>query len=67
MGENTALLSDRGLTGTSQHVSMSGLGGKKCSISVHSVDVVEVGLSSPLLAEVQFLVCVMSALCFSRA
>ena len=51
--ENTALISDCGLTGTSQHVSLSGLGGKECSISVHSVDDDEVGLSPPLLAEAQ--------------
>ena len=30
-----------------------GLGGKGCSRCVHSADVVEVGLSSPLLAEAQ--------------
>ena len=37
--ENTALLSDCGLTGTPLRVSLSGLGGKKCSVCVHSVDV----------------------------
>ena len=42
---NTALLSHCGLTGTSLHVSLSGLGGNECFISVHSVDDVEVGLS----------------------
>ena len=50
--ENTALLSDCGLTGTSLHVTLSGLGGKGCSICVHGVDDGEVGLSPPLLAEV---------------
>ena len=60
--ENTALLSDCGLTGTSLHVSLSGFGGKECSICVHSVDDGVVGLSPPLLAEVQFVVCGSSAL-----
>ena len=60
--ENTALLSDCGLTGTSEHVSMSGLGGKKCSISLHSVNDDEAGLSPPLLAEAGFVVCWRSAL-----
>ena len=41
--ENTALLSNCGL----------GLGGKGCSRCVHSADVVEVELSSPVLAEAQ--------------
>ena len=39
-----------------------GLGGKRCSSCVHSVDVDEVELPSPLLAEVQSIVCVISAL-----
>ena len=64
--ENTALLSDCGLTGTSQQVSLSGLGGKECSINVHSMDDDEVGESPPLQAEAQFFVCGISAL-FSGA
>ena len=39
-----------------------GRGGKGCSCCVHSVDVDGVELSSPLLAEVQSIVCVISAL-----
>ena len=35
--ENTALLSNCGLTGTPLRVSLSGLGGKECSVCVHSV------------------------------
>ena len=35
--ENTALLSRCRLAGTSQHVSLLGLGGKECSVCVHSV------------------------------
>ena len=59
--ENTALLSDCGLTGTPLRVSLSGLGGKECSVGVHSVydDVVE--LSLPLTAEVQFFVVICAA------
>ena len=60
--ENTALLSDCGLTGTPLRVSLSGLGGKECSVCVHSVYAEEVGLSSPLLAEVQFVDCVIRTL-----
>ena len=60
--DNTALLSDCGLTGTSLHVSLSGLGGKECSICVHSVNDDEVRLSPPLLAKVQFVVCGSSAM-----
>ena len=60
--ENTALLSDCGLTGTSLRVSLSALGGKECSISVHSVQDDEVRLSPPLLAEAQFVVCGISIL-----
>ena len=60
--ENTALPSDCCQTGTSLHVSLSGLGGKECSICVHSVDDGEVGLSRPLLAELQFVDCGSSAL-----
>ena len=52
--ENTALLRCFCLTGTSQHVSLSGVGGKECSISVHSLDDDEVGLCPPLLAEARF-------------
>ena len=39
-----------------------GLGGKECSCCVHGVDVEEVGLPWPLLAEGQFVVCLISAL-----
>ena len=53
--DNTALLSDCGLTGTPLRVSLSGLGGKECSVCVHSVYDDVVRLSSPLTAEVQFL------------
>ena len=60
--ENMALLSICGLTGTSLHGSLSGLEGKECSICVHSVNDEDVGLSPPLLAEVQFVVCGSSAL-----
>ena len=49
--ENTELLSFCGLTGTPQRVSLLGLGGKRCSCCVHSVDVEDVGLRLPLLAE----------------
>ena len=59
--ENTELLSICGLTGTPQCVSLLGLGGKKCSFGVQSVNVEGVGLCSPLLAESQFVVCVISA------
>ena len=60
--ESTALLSDCGQTGTSLHVSLSGLEGKECSVCVHNVYDDVVGLSSPLLAEVQFVDYVISAL-----
>ena len=60
--ENTALLGDCGLTGTPLRVSLSRLGGKECSVCVHSVYDDVVGLSSPLPAEVQFVDCVISAL-----
>ena len=60
--ENTALIGDCGLSGTSLHVFLSGLEGKECSICVHSVNDNEVGLSLPLLAEAQFVVCGFSAL-----
>ena len=43
-------------------VSLLGLGGKGCSCCVHSVDFDGVELPSPLLAEVQSIVCVISAL-----
>ena len=59
--ENTELLSICGLTGTPQRVSLLGLGGKECSFGVHSVNVENVGLRLPLLAESQFVVCVISA------
>ena len=49
--ENTELLSFCGLTGTPQRVSLLGLGGKGCSCCVHSVNVEDVGLRLPLLAE----------------
>ena len=52
--ENTALLSDCGLTGTPLRVSLSGLGEKECSLCVHSVYDEQVALPSPLTAEVQF-------------
>ena len=55
--ENTALLSNCGLTGTPLRVSLSGLEGKECSVWVHSVIDDVVGLSSPLLAQVQFVDC----------
>ena len=56
--QNIELLSVCGLTGTPQRVSLLGLGGKRCSCSVHSVDVEGVGLRLPLLAESQLVVCV---------
>ena len=56
--ENTELLSFCGPTGTPQHVSLLGLGGKGCSCSVHSVDAECIGLCLPLLAEPQLVVCV---------
>ena len=59
--ENTELLSICGLTGTPERVSVLGLGGKECSFGVHRVNVEEVGLRSPLLAESQFVVCGISA------
>ena len=65
--ENTELLSVCGLTGTPQRVSLLGLRGKECSGCVHSVKVEDVGLCSPLLAEPQFVVCVISAAHFSTA
>ena len=49
--ENTELLSVCGLIGTPQRVSLLGLGGKGCSSGVHSVNVEDVGLRLPLLAE----------------
>ena len=49
--ENTELLSFCGLTGTPQRVSLLGIGGKGCSCCVHSVNVEDVGLRLPLLAE----------------
>ena len=60
--ENTALLSDCGLTGRSQNVSVPGLRGKECSVCVHSVYDDRVRLSSPPLAEVQFVDYVICAL-----
>ena len=65
--ENTALLSDCGLTGTPLRVSPSGLGGKECSVRVHSVYDNVVRLYSPLLAEVQFVDVVICAAWFSAA
>ena len=65
--ENTALLRHCGLTGTPLRVSLSGPRGprghegKECSFSVHSLYDDMVGLSSPLLAQVQFVDCVISA------
>ena len=49
--ENTELLSFCGLTGTPQHVSLLGLVGKGCSCCLQSVNVEDVGLRLPLLAE----------------
>ena len=60
--ENRALLSDWGLTGTSPNVSPPGLRGKECSVCLHNVYDDVVGLSSPLLAEVQFVDYVICAL-----
>ena len=65
--ENTELLSVCGLTGTPQRVSLLGLGGKGCAFGVHSVNVEDVGLRLPLLAEFQLVVCVISAAYFSTA
>ena len=59
--ENTALLSNCGLTGTPLRVSLSGLGGKECFVCVHSVYVGDVRLPLPLLAKVQFVDCVISS------
>ena len=59
--ENTALLSNCGLTGTSQHVSLLGLGGKGCSCYVHSADVDGVEVPSLLLPQSQSVDCVISA------
>ena len=49
--ENTELLSFCSLTGTPQRASLLGLGGKGCSCCVHSVNVEDVGLRLPLVAE----------------
>ena len=49
--ENTALLSSCGLRGTPLRVSLLGLGGKGFTSGVHSVNVEDVGLRLPLLAE----------------
>ena len=65
--ENTELLSICGLTGTPQRVSLLGLGGKECPFGVHSVNVEDVGLRSPLLDESQFVICMISAAQFSTA
>ena len=59
--DNTDLLRVCGLAGTPQRVSLLGLRGKECSFGVHSVNVEDVGLLLPLLAEPQFVVCVISA------
>ena len=59
--ENTALLSDCGLIGMPLSISLSELGGKDCSVCVHSVYVEHVGVPSPLLAQVQFVECSISA------
>ena len=58
---NTELLSNCGLTGTPQRVSLLGLGGKECSFGVHSMNVEDLGLRLPLLAQSHFVVCVISA------
>ena len=65
--ENTALLSNCGLTGTPRHVSLLGLGGEGRTGGVHSADVDGVELPSQLLAEAQSIDCVMSAVYFSTA
>ena len=65
--ENTALLSNCGLTGTPQHVSLLGLGGEGRTGGVHSADVDGVELPSPLLAEAQSIDCGICAACFSAA
>ena len=59
--ETTALLSDCDQTVTPLRVSLSGLGGKECSVCVHSVYDEQVGLPLPLTAEVPFVDCVISA------
>ena len=64
---NTELLSVCGLTGTPQRVSLLGLGGKVCSLGVHRVNVEDVELRLPLLAESQLVVCAISAAYFSMA
>ena len=60
--ENTALLSNYGLTGTSQHVSLLGLGGERRTCGVHSAYVDEVGLLALPQAEAELFVFVNSAL-----
>ena len=65
--ENTELLSVCGLTGKPHRVFLLGLGGKGCSFGVHSVNVEDVALRLPLLAESQLAVCVISAAYFSAA
>ena len=60
--QNTELLSVCGLTGTPQHVSLLGLGGKECSWGVHSAYVDRVGLLALPQAEEELFVCVISAL-----
>ena len=59
--KNTKLITVCGLTGTPHRVSLLGLRGKECSGCVQSVDVEDVALHSPLLAESQLVVCVISA------
>ena len=65
--ENTVLLSNCGLTGTSQHVSLLGLGGEGRTGGVHSADVHGVKLPSPLLAEAQSIDSVIRTVYFSTA
>ena len=65
--ENTALLSNCGLTGTPRHVSLLGLGGEGRTGGVHSADFDGGELPSPLLAEAQSIDCVISAVYFSTA
>ena len=65
--ENTELLSVCGLTETPQRVSLLRLGWKGCSFGVHSVNVEDVWLRLPLLAEPPLVVCVISAAYFSTA
>ena len=59
---NTELLSICGLTGTPQRISLLGLGGKECSLGVHSAYFDGVGLPALPQADAGLFVCVISAL-----